>query len=432
MIQIRKLIEINSRQSLRRHNPKKPKNKKTRYLLINIFFILSVLIAGFFIYVSGIEKRLQKNIKTEKLKPIENKPFNILILGKDAKDFKTSARSDTMIVAHIDPEKRKTFFISIPRDTKVRINGKTQKINAAYPIGGPQLAREEVEELLDIEIARFYVLNWEGFEKIVDLLGGVWIDVEKPMYYKSKNADIDLKPGKQLLDGQKALGYVRFRNDRHGDLGRIPRQQKFIIALIEQSKEIKNIVKMPVLIDGIVDNVMTNSSATEILWLTKTFWNMGESDMQTITIPGEAKMVNSVSYFIADEKGASPISASLGWRTKEGFESGKVAIAASVYNASNIDGLARETSKFLKSAGFSIDEVGTSSRPYKNTTIIYTSNNKEKAKLAAYYLSQRISDVQMIESGSNQSKPDLSVYIGKKGVRPLASLDKEKTSPKTN
>lgn len=426
----RKLVKI-KKDSLRRYNSKKS-SKGSRNIVINVLFFVVVLVAGSFIYVSGIEKRLQKDIKSENLKPIKNEPFNLLILGKDTEDFKTPGRSDTIIVAHFDPKKKDVLLVSVPRDTKVNINNKTSKINAAYPIGGPQLAKSEVEKLLDIEIARYYVINWQGFEKIVDLLGGIWIDVEKPMYYKAKNADIDLKPGRQLLDGKKALGYARFRNDRHGDLGRITRQQKFMFALVEQSKEIKNLVKLPSLIDGIVDNAMTNSTTSEVLWLLKTFREIEKSDLQAVMIPGEARMINGVSYFVADEDQLPNISAQMGWRTKNDFESGKLPVVADVYNASNVDGLARGISNFLKEAGFSIGKVDTSPKLYLDTTIFHKKESKEKAKLVAYFLSQKISNPQIELIESTDSKTELSVYIGKRDAHSLASLNEDSSSMNPN
>lgn len=429
-MKIRMLIKIRKR-SLRRHNPKK--NKKIKNIVINILFILVILIAGAFIYVSGVEKRLQKDVSTQKLKPIKKGPFNILILGKDAEDFKNPGRSDTIIVVHVDPEKKNALAVSIPRDTKVKINNQTSKINAAYPKGGPELAEKEIEKLLDIEIARFYVVNWQGFEKIVDLLGGIWIDVEKPMYYRGYDTYIDLKPGRQLLNGEKALDYVRFRNDRQGDLGRITRQQEFLLELVDQSKQIKNLIKFSSLIDGIIDNTMTNSTVGEILWFLRTFGNIEKSDVRTIMIPGEAKMIGGVSYFIADENQLRGISDKLGWKTKNNFETGAIPIVANVYNASSVDGLARDISDYLKESGFSINEVDTSSKFYLNTIIFYKKNSKEKAELAAYYLSQKISNIQLIESGESEThKTDISVYIGKKDADSLAALKKDNSALNTN
>lgn len=420
------MSESNATNNSRRYK-KKGKNIKNS-LGIKILFLMLLFVVGGFIYVFGIQKRLQSDVPQTSLAPIENEPFNILLLGTDTPDFNTHGRTDTILVVNIDPIKKKAFMVSVPRDTKVKFNGRSHKINAAYPKGGDKLVRQAVEDLLDIKIARFYLINWNGFENLVDLVGGVVIDVEKPMYYRAASTYIELKPGKQLLNGEKALGYVRYRNDKQGDIGRMPRQQKFIFALINQSKQIKNIIKLPQLIDGVVDNIRTNSSAAEMLWFAKTFWGIEKSDLKSEILPGSGKMVGGVSYFVVDDKELPRVTAKLGWRTKQAFETKDISVSVNVYNASNVEGLANSISNALSKKGFTIQEVGKARRSYRNTTIFYRKDNLEKAKLTAFYLSKRLSKIELEETSLKNNNADVSVYVGKNGVQPVASAERESRS----
>src|SRR5690606_13458695 len=122
-------------------------------------------------------------------------------------------RTDTIILATIDKAEGSIHAVAIPRDTRVRIPGRSgyDRINAAHAYGGPKLAVRTVEELLGIEIDYYVRIDYEGFETIIDTLGGVVIDVERPMRYvdRAQGLDIDLKPGVQLLNGKQALDYVR-------------------------------------------------------------------------------------------------------------------------------------------------------------------------------------------------------------------------------
>ena len=128
-------------------------------------------------------------------------------------------------------------MLSIPRDSRVKIDGHGwDKINHAYAYGGSKLSKSVVEKLLGIPIEYTVVMNFQGFVRMIDALGGVTIDVEKRMYYSDPYDDdrglyIDLHPGVQKLNGKAAIEYVRYR-DEEGDIGRVARQQKFLTALL--------------------------------------------------------------------------------------------------------------------------------------------------------------------------------------------------------
>ncbi len=162
-------------------------------------------------------------------------PQTILVLGSDGRysDTKdTPRRSDTIIVVRLDPDKEATAVMSIPRDLKVEIPGVgTSKINAAYAAGGPKLTVRTVKRLLGIPISHVVNVNFGGFQRAVNRLGCVYIDIDR-RYFNDKGgptgyATIDIEPGYQKLCGSDSLDYVRYRHT-DDDFVRAARQQDFL------------------------------------------------------------------------------------------------------------------------------------------------------------------------------------------------------------
>jgi len=188
---------------------------------------------------------------------------NILLLGVDARPGEEASRSDTMILVSVDPDLNKAAVVSIPRDTKVTIKGATEKICAANVLGGPELAVSTVEDLMNINIDYWVEMDFNGFEKIVDTLGGVTVTVPQRMYKPSEG--IDLQPGTKKLNGADALGFVRFRDYAMGDIDRTSQQQVFIKALAKEVLQPKTIPKLPKLIKDLNKYVETNMKVTDML-----------------------------------------------------------------------------------------------------------------------------------------------------------------------
>jgi polyisoprenyl-teichoic acid--peptidoglycan teichoic acid transferase len=172
------------------------------------------------------------------------KPQTVLVLGSDRryvdKKEKNPVRSDTMMLVRLDPSKGATAVLSIPRDLKVTIRGRTTKINEAYSEGGPLLTIRTVRDLLDIPIHHYVSVHFGGFSRAVNRLGCVYIDVDRRYYHSNEGlapsqqyAEIDLKPGYQRLCGQDSLDYVRYRHEDN-DFVRSARQQDFLRQAKEQ------------------------------------------------------------------------------------------------------------------------------------------------------------------------------------------------------
>ena len=171
-------------------------------------------------------------------------PQTIMLIGsdrrhKDAQDGSSGARSDTIILVRLDPSKKATAMLSIPRDLKVRIPGHgTDKINAAYSIGGPKLTLRTVTAVTGIDVNHVVNINFRGFKDAISELGCPYIDIDRRYFNDNTGpgpdyATIDLKPGYQKVCGQDALDYVRFRHE-DTDIVRAARQQEFLRQVKQQ------------------------------------------------------------------------------------------------------------------------------------------------------------------------------------------------------
>ena len=174
-------------------------------------------------------------IKVPELTPVEKGPQTILLMGSDVRKIDRQrglkGNSDTMILVRLDPTKKATALLSIPRDLKARIPGHgTAKINAAFPEGGTRLTVKTIQENLPgIQINHVVNTNFKGFQALVNKVGCVYVDIDRRYFNDNAiaYATIDVKPGYQKMCGSRALDYVRFRHE-DTDLVRGARQQDFI------------------------------------------------------------------------------------------------------------------------------------------------------------------------------------------------------------
>ena len=235
----------------------------------------------------------------------QQRVLNVMLLGLD-----DGPRTDTMIFVQYNLDTYEVNMLQIPRDTKIVTNRPNKKINASYAYGKEEEVFQSIKDLLGIDVNKYIVVNLDGFRRIVDEIGGVEVDVPINMYYDDpyQNLHIRLNKGRQVLDGEKAEMFVRFRknNDgtgyRDGDLGRIRVQQQFISSAIEQVFKLRNIMRTPTLISIAVSNVKTNFEWYEILRYTPEVANLKQDAIHMMSLPGEARYVNGISYFLHDEE----------------------------------------------------------------------------------------------------------------------------------
>ncbi len=219
------------------------------------------------------------------------------MLGVDSVDG--THRADTIFVFGINPAKGRVSMMSIPRDTRVIINGKARKINEILPRYGESVLRTLIEDLMEIQINRYVQVDFKGFVSIIDAIGGVEIDIAKPMHYDDNygKLHIHFNKGRQTLDGQQALNYVRFRADARADLGRIKRQQKFIRAVINKLLTPAVFVKLPQIINEAFSYLNTDFSVQEVFAVARGFSDF-QVKLRTSSLPGEARYIDKISYYL--------------------------------------------------------------------------------------------------------------------------------------
>nr|WP_254115843.1 LCP family protein [Bacillus haynesii] len=216
---------------------------------------------------------------------------NILVLGIDSRG-EDHSRSDSMMVVHYNKKQKQPKLISIMRDSYVDIPGyDKQKVNAAYAYGGPELVRKTLKDSFDLDINYYAIIDFKGFAKIVDAVApdGIEVDVPKKMSY---GIGMTLQPGKQVLHGDRLLGYVRFRHDRESDFGRVRRQQEVFSKLQKEAVSIGNIAQLPKLW-GLVDPyIETNIPNGVIFSLGKDFLLGSVKETKSFRLPIDGSFTN--------------------------------------------------------------------------------------------------------------------------------------------
>ena len=219
---------------------------------------------------------------------------NILLIGTDARDLNERARSDSIIIATIDNNTKKLKLSSIMRDTFVDIPGYgEQKINAALALGGPELLMKTIKENFNFTLDKYVMVNFWGFEDIIDGIGGIEVDVkdyEIPEINKFIGEVRDVKspplttPGLQHLDGQQALAYARIRKVGNGSYERTERQRRVLDIVAEKMMDV-SVVKYPGLLYDLLPSVKTNIEPLTLLNYAYTVSKFGELKFEQLQIP---------------------------------------------------------------------------------------------------------------------------------------------------
>lgn len=233
--------------------------------------------------------------------------FSVLMLGVDERSDDVG-RSDTIMLGAVDLDNSQVRLLSIPRDTYVHIPGHGyDKINAAYAYGKEQLSKQTLEGFLGVPIDHYIVINLQGFQKVVEALGGVTINIEEDMDYDDPYDEpplhIHLKKGVQHLDPVQAMGYVRFRHDAESDFGRARRQQQMLKALAQEALRPANLLKLPQVISAAYGAVRTDLSSSQVLQLglLAKGWSAGSNAIVTEGTPqAEDYWHDGVAYLKLD------------------------------------------------------------------------------------------------------------------------------------
>ncbi|PNT92936.1 LCP family protein [Clostridium thermosuccinogenes] len=232
---------------------------------------------------------------------------NVLILGLD----EYGERSDVIILANLNTDNGNLNLLSVARDTRVRARGKYTKINALIGMGGERMIMDKVEEITGLSIPYYITLDFKGFKKVIDVLGGVEMEVPFDMDYDDpqQNLHIHLKKGRQVLDGEKAIQFVRYRKGNrkgvgyiNGDIDRISAQQQLIKALIAQKAKIKYLSKIDDIFLILKDYVKTNIEISDVNYYLDGLVKIRYEKTKTFTLPGESVYTNKTWYYIYDRQ----------------------------------------------------------------------------------------------------------------------------------
>lgn len=289
------------------YNPIPPRRESRRRRIwpwvILLFVFIGAAALGALFASSSLLDRSPDDVVEEGLLTSHDKT-TVMIMGVDERADDVG-RSDTLMIATLDPKKNQAALLSIPRDTRVRIKGHGfDKINAAFAYGGEKLTQDTVENFLGVNMDHYVIVNLQAFQKIIDAIGGIDIDVEKRMYYEDPWDDdggliIDLHPGMQHMDGKTAITYVRYR-DEEGDIGRIKRQQKFMKACMDKITSPSIIPQLPSVIREVSKSVRTDLSVRQILEFAGTLKEAQKNGLKTDMVPGTPLYIDGVSYWIPD------------------------------------------------------------------------------------------------------------------------------------
>lgn len=277
------------------------------------FFLgLLVVIVGFF-GTKFILDRLNTNEKEQNYKDIPNYDDNavktadgeylILLVGVDKNgddDNNTDfTRTDTIMLLKANTKTGKMDLLSIPRDSRIKIRDKFDKVNHAHAFGGIELTMQTLRSFLGLDIDYYVQINYQALINIVDALGGVDYDV--PEGITIDKGKVQIKPGPNHLDGNEVMWYLRTRNIyNNGDIGRVNTQQGFVKAMVDEMVKKSKNMNMMTFISNYLKYVKTNLPMTAIMDLAGNINNFSSDKMDTHIVPGMEQTIDGTSYYIPD------------------------------------------------------------------------------------------------------------------------------------
>ncbi|MCR1902198.1 LCP family protein [Ligilactobacillus apodemi] len=231
----------------------------------------------------------------------KNQPISILLLGTDTGDLGRSdtGRTDTIIVATINPSTKTTTLTSLPRDTKVTVPGSENaydKLNSAYTIGGVSTAIKTVQNTLDIPIDFYVLVNMRGLKQLVNAVGGITITPTLTFEY----GDVSVTKGKTVtLNGKQALSYARMRyDDPLGDYGRQKRQRQVITAIANKALSASGISNYQKIFKTLGSNMQTDLTYDDIITLVTNYKDAAQN-IKSYTLQGQDATIDGLSYQVA-------------------------------------------------------------------------------------------------------------------------------------
>ncbi|EIT86919.1 YvhJ protein [Fictibacillus macauensis ZFHKF-1] len=299
-----------------RQEVRKKKKKKRRFRFIAFPIMIIALLAlgygGYLTYklvnasnkaTETLKRGDKSDLRNAGVDPSKDN-FSVLIAGIDDSQHRKGAkgfvgnRTDALILATFNRDKKEVKMLSIPRDSYVDIEGHGQdKITHAHAFGGINLTVGTVENLLNVPVDYYVRLNFDAFLQIVDTLGGVDVNVKKKIVEqdsKDHAGAIKLEPGQQRLNAEQALAYARTRH-ADSDVDRGDRQKQIIEAIIKESTQLKSVPKYGKLIENVGDNLTTNFSFGNMIALLK--YAKSIENIESLRLEGDDTRINNIYYY---------------------------------------------------------------------------------------------------------------------------------------
>jgi LCP family protein required for cell wall assembly len=210
-----------------------------------------------------------------------------------------------MMLVRVSPQTGRIRLLSVPRDLLVEVEpGVKDRINTAYLDGGTQRATAVMENLTGITIDRHAIVDFGGFEDVIDAIGGVTVKVGNPIRIGIDGQRVYIPPGKQELDGLEALAYARYRDTACGDLDRIRRQQRLIAALREQVLAWNTITRLPGIVRVMYENVETDLGMVQAISLSRALVGQGNNGgMKSYQLKGKPEILpNGDAVLVPNEQ----------------------------------------------------------------------------------------------------------------------------------
>jgi len=396
--------------------PTRYKSKRRRFrklkigVIVTAVLVVAIILTAFIwgsLWLKSKEKQMHDPAAEAALDETESgEAVNTLIIGVDRGSVEGEGgpgRSDILMLACQSGDGDTSAVVSIPRDTRVSIPGHGyQKINSAHMFGGIPGALDAVRRLTGLKIQHFIEIDFEGFKRIVNAIGGIRVDV--PVAIHDKYAG-DVPAGNQvLLNGDQALALVRARYDLKsvpgGDLDRVKNQRKVLQAMLSQVSAERNPWKIRDVVDAVADNMKTDLSFWGMLGLGRSL--KGSDGVKMETAPGTTKTIGRTWYFVVDQQqldrmlapfmsgASSGAYAELSEGEGSSEEAGDVErsdVSVEVLNGSGRSGLAARVSGVLAGKGYHMSSSGNAKSAYGTTTIYYASGDLAKARAVAGDLS---------------------------------------------
>ena len=315
-----------------RRSPRWGRRVGLTILLIGVLLIVW-LVASYLSFRSGVAEandRLPAGVEAG-LAPqdglVMSNPTLIVLLGTDGDSTEARAdarRSDSILLVRTDPARHRIAYLSIPRDLRVEIPGfGSNKINAAFQLGGPALALQTIRSLTGLRPNHVALVDFDDFRTVIDALGGVTVDVPKPILSNRFDCPYStegrcqqwegwrFEAGEQTMDGRRALIYSRVRENRldpaENDLTRGTRQQEVVEAMADELVSLGTFVKLPFIGDDLVEPLTTDLSAGELLQLGWVKFRSNSSRALHCRLGGELSSDGGASVILGGEENFATI-----------------------------------------------------------------------------------------------------------------------------